>query len=337
MNKYRFAIIGCRHLHMLEFIDEMLQLGHEFVGIYEAENKSYCDLVVQKYQVKVFNTLDELLREEIDIVGCADINAKKIDVIELCEQHNIHIMVDKPIITNQVQYERLEKVVTNNRIQVGLMLTERFQPAFNTLKTMIDDKEFGVITHIYMRKPHRLLKEKREEWFFSKELSGGIIVDLLIHDFDLVRWLTGMNIMKLAGYLSKSILPEYESFYDTVSLSMLLDDGTPVQLYADWHTPTSSWTWGDGRVFITGSEGSAEIRLQGDPFIDKQSLLFFGNHQEPIKKITLRKPNTNLAEDFINRIEGKPHVINHLAILSATKDTLIADSLVTKINRSLQK
>ncbi|OCA85969.1 hypothetical protein A8F94_14070 [Bacillus sp. FJAT-27225] len=333
MKPYRFAVVGCRHFHILEFIDEMIKLGHQFAGIYESENSSYRDTITNKYLVKSFGSLNDLLPENLDIVVCSDINSRKIDVVEWCEKHRIHIMADKPIVTSFEQYERLERVMSRNHIQVGMMLTERFQPVFQTLKRLMDERRFGDITHISVKKPHRLGKAKREPWFFSKSLSGGIVVDLLIHDFDLLRWLTGMEATKINGYMTKNILPEYEDFYDVASFSVLLTNRLPVQLYADWHTPSSSWTWGDGRVFITGTEGCAELRLQGDPFIEKQSLLLYGSHQEALQKIALQQPDSGLAADFIYRIEGNAHSITHQAILDATMDTLQADAQAIKINR----
>jgi predicted dehydrogenase len=331
VKRYRFAVIGCRHFHIVEFINEMIHLGHEFIGIYEMENINNRDIITEKYKVDSYDNLDDLLSKEIDIVGCADINSRKIDVIELCENHQIHIMTDKPIVTSIKQYDRLERIIRRNQIQVGMMLTERFQPVFQTLKRMVDERKFGEITHISMRKPHRLSKAKREPWFFSKTLSGGIIVDLLIHDFDLIRWLTGMEVTEINGYIAKNMLPEYEDFYDTASVGVLLNNSLPVQLYSDWHTPSNSWTWGDGRVFITGTEGCAELRLQGDPLIEKQSLLLYGSHQELLQKIPLQQPHSTLANDFINRIEGKSAFITHQAILEATMDTLEADRKVRKI------
>jgi predicted dehydrogenase len=333
VKKYRFAVIGCRHFHILEFIDEMIQSGSSFVGIYETENALYRNTITEKYQVKTFESIQDVFREKIDIVVCSDINSRKVEIIELCEKNKIHIIVDKPIVTTLEQYERLEKVISRGQIQIGMMLTERFQPVFQTLKSMLINKSFGDITHISMRKPHRLAKEKREPWFFSKELSVGIIIDLLVHDFDLIRWLTGFKVTKINGFKSKQCSADYKDFYDTTSLSVLLNDEIPVQLYADWHTPSASWTWGDGRVFITGTEGYAELRLNGDPYIEKKGLLFYGSHTEPIKKINIQESGLTVTNDFINRIEGNSHIVSHQNILDATMDTLLADEQVFSIKR----
>ncbi|WP_261131561.1 Gfo/Idh/MocA family protein [Bacillus sp. Marseille-Q3570] len=334
MSKLTFAIIGCRHFHIQDFIKEMLDMGHHCSGIYEDRNIHLRTKISDKFQLPIFNRLEDLFTEDLDIVGCASKNSEKITIVELCEKHGINIMVDKPIITSDEGYERLKSVIEREKIQVGLMLTERFQPIFMTLKNMIQTECFGEITHISMRKPHRLSKESREEWFFEKNLSGGIIIDLCIHDFDLLRWLTNKEITTLQGYMTKNFLNEYPDFYDTASLHVLLDDELPVQLYVDWHTPSASWTWGDGRVFITGTKGCAELRLQGDPFISNESLLLFTSHEQKTQLIECPKSSLNVSNDFIARTKGEDCSITHEDILKASKLTLEADRLVAKKQNS---
>lgn len=332
MGKLKFAIVGCRHLHIMDFVKEMTDLGHDCIGIYEPDNERLRSILKREYQLPVIEDLETLFKSDIDIVGCASINREKIDVIEKCEQHRIHVMVDKPIVTSKEDLDRLEKVMKRKLIQVGMMLTERFQPAFFTLQRLIENGDLGKITHISMRKPHRLSAENREPWFFSKEQSGGMIIDLLIHDFDLIGWLTEKSVTHVHGYMTKSILPEYPDFYDTASLSVLLDHDLPVQLYVDWLTPKSSWTWGDGRVFVTGTMGTVELRLQGDPFVEKECLCFYMNDDLPLQKVELRSPAFGLAEDFIERINGDEGFINHKDILRASKDVLLADDSVQRLH-----
>ncbi|MGP4079098.1 Gfo/Idh/MocA family protein [Pseudalkalibacillus sp. R45] len=335
MSEFTFAIIGCRHFHIQDFIQEMLELGHHCAGIYEDTNIHLSTSISEKFQIPIFDRLEDLLARDLDIIGCASKNSAKIDIIEFCENNGIHVMVDKPIITSEEGYERLNTIIDNGKIQVGVMLTERFQPIFMTLKDMIQSDQFGDITHISMRKPHRLAKESREEWFFNKDESGGIIIDLSIHDFDLLRWLTKKEITTIQGYMTKNMLDEYPDFFDTASMQVLLDDNLPVQLYVDWHTPSASWTWGDGRVFITGTKGCAELRLQGDPYITKDSLFLFTAHKQTTQIIQCPQPSANVSTDFIARIKDEQGSITHEDILIASKLTLEADRIVTKIDKNL--
>ncbi|MDN5277391.1 MAG: hypothetical protein PWR01_1356 [Clostridiales bacterium] len=78
----RFGIYGCRHAHIAEFVDEMLKLGHEFVGIYETE-LDIAKGMAEKYKVPIFDKGEELLKLKPDVIGTSAVNNRKIDIIEL--------------------------------------------------------------------------------------------------------------------------------------------------------------------------------------------------------------------------------------------------------------
>ncbi|WP_246067480.1 Gfo/Idh/MocA family protein [Paenibacillus koleovorans] len=331
-SKNQFSIIGCQHAHIHTFIAEMLALDYECVGIYEPEHLELARTTSDKFSIPIFEHFDpsQLLGEQIDVVGCAAINNRKIEIIELCEKQGKHIMLDKPAVTSRVGLTRLQAVAARGRIQIGMLLTERFRPSIYTLKRQIDEATLGRIVSIGMRKPHRLNPGIRPDWFYSRERSGGIVVDLLIHDFDLLRWLTGCEIVSSVGSISKHHLPERPDFYDTASVQVELEGGLVAQLYADWHTPDKSWTWGDGRIFINGTEGCAELRLSGDPFITAdQPLLLQITNREAVTRPTLVQPPVTITRDFLNRIYGCCDVIvTQDDILLAMAATIEADEQV---------
>ena len=103
------------------------------------------------------------------------------------------------------------------------------------------------------------------------------------------------------------------------------------QLYADWHTPAKSWTWGDGRIFVTGTEGFAELRLTGDPFVDKAPLFMSTTHAKESERVTLIEPPHTITGDFLQRIAAQPSLLSGEDILIATEATIAADEQVTKI------
>lgn len=337
MRARQFAIIGCQHAHIGIFISEMLELGHTCAGIYEDENAELAQSIAEQYGIPVTGDIESLLGESVDVVGCASINNKKIDVIELCESRGKHVMVDKPAVTCSKGLERLKAVIRRGRIQVGMLLTERFHPAIYTLKRRIEQGDLGDIITVGMRKPHRLDAARRPEWFFSKEQSGGIVVDLLVHDFDLLRWFTGSEIEAIDGYMGKTILPEHETFYNTASLQVVMEGSVVAQLYADWHTPSRSWTWGDGRIFVTGTEGFAELRLQGDPLVQDAAVMIQLTNDAPAALLSLEQPPWSISADFIRRMDGQPSMISHNDILKTTEATILADGLVNVIHTQERK
>ncbi|WP_096438592.1 Gfo/Idh/MocA family protein [Alteribacter populi] len=332
MDRLKFSIIGCQHEHISIFIQEMLDLGHECVGIYEKENQSLAQKLGDRLDVPVIEDRDMLLTNEIDLVGSSAINNEKIDIVELCEKYGKHIMLDKPAVTNDEGYQRLEQVIQRGKIKIGMLLTERYRPAFYTLKDQIVQGKLGDIVNISIRKPHKLSPSTRPKWHFSKEQCGGLVIDLFVHDFDLLRWLTGKEIERTSGLVAKNILPEYPTFYDTATLQVMLEGYTLVQLYADWHTPESSLTYGDGRVFVVGTKGYAELKLTGDPTSVGESIMMQMTHEDPPEQVDLQTITSTITEDFLNQIHDNSGSITHDDILATSRATLDADGKVEKVS-----
>lgn len=323
-----YGIIGCQHAHIEIFIEQMQQLGHRCLGIYEQENHVLADNIAKKFNIERVDSAECLLVNEISVIGSSAINREKIDVIELCEQYGKHIMVDKPAVVNRSDLERLKAVAERGRIQIGMLLTERFHPAVYTLKRVIDQGQLGEIVSIGMRKPHRLNAASRPDWFFDKSQCGGILIDLLIHDYDLLTWFTGTSVAATVGTVGKNILPNYPSFYNTVNAQVTMSDGVVMQLYADWHTADQSWTWGDGRIFVTGTKGFAELRLSGESKNEGQPLMLLVNDQQQWHEVSILQPAMTITEDFIRRLEGESGMLNHHEIVAASEAVIKADEQV---------
>lgn len=322
---YTFGIIGCQHGHIAMFISEMLEMGHTCAGIYDEGDSAMPEAIARKYGIPLVRDINELLAPAVQIIGSSAVNNEKIDVIELCERHGKHVMLDKPAVSGREGLDRLAAVFGRGAIQVGMLLPTRFKATPVALKRMVDDGELGDIVSISMRKPHKLTPGKRLDWHFSKRQNGGIIVDLLIHDFDFVRWLTGKEFVSVQSVATKNILPQYPDFYDVTTAQIVLEGGIVAQLYADWHTPEACWTWGDCRIFIVGTKGSAELRMSGDPAVDDGELMFRMTHDEPFVRVEAESARLTMSGDFINRIEGRACRAGHDDLYLSSKATVEAD------------
>ncbi len=327
MEKLKFAIIGCEHVHISIFVEEMLALGHEGIGICEPRNHELATALAEKFGIPLIEDAEQLIAAA-DVIGSAAINNEKIDIVERCERAGKPIMIDKPAATNRRDYERLRTVAARGNIEVGMLLTERFHPAIYTLKQKVDQALLGDLVAISMRKPHQLNPASRPPWFFSKEQCGGILIDLLIHDYDLLRWLTGSEVVKSQGNMIQRLLPEHPGFYDSVSVQVVMENGVTAQLYADWYTPDKSWTWGDGRICVTGTEGFAELRLSGDPFVAADPLLLCTTNSEQPTRMTLIEAADSISADFLKRVNGQPSLLTNEDVLAATLASIEADEQV---------
>jgi predicted dehydrogenase len=336
----KFAVVGCQHFHINAFIDEMRQLGHEFAGVFEWGNRNleenpwyeefFAQACARKYEVPLFQTEDELLSQGIGLIGCAARNDEKIEVIEWAEAHGIHVMADKPAVIDYQGLQRLQRVAARDKIKVGMMLTGRFSPNQYTLKQLIDNDVLGEIYDFTFLKPHKLNPMERPKWFFDKKINGGLIIDIMIHDVDMLGWLLDREMTGIHAALVKNILPEHPDFYNNAIVNLLFDRGMTATLKADWLMPEAFDLWGDGRIFVSGSKGRAEIRIAGDVLGAPGPYITQATHTEKTVRVEAARPPVNLSQDFINRTQGKPHLITAQQIHDCHAAVLRIDAAGTK-------
>ena len=327
----RFGILGYRHVHIEMFIQEMLQLGHTFIGICE-KNHQFAGPLAAKYGVTLIEDEEVFFDLEPDIIGTSEVNNKKIDIIEKCDKRCIHVMVDKPAVTNIKDYEKLSKIVDKDKIKVGMMLTERFNPPIFSAWKLIKNGEIGELISLTFMKPHRLREGSREPWHFSKTENGGIIIDLLIHDFDLIRWFTDSEILDSYGYIRNAGHSRYPDFFDSTNIIMKTQNGVVASLEADWRLPDKYWTWGDGRINCVGTCGRIEVKTVGDLAVKKEPYATLITNDGEYRILDNEPVPTSLTQDFLERIAGKKEVIiTSTDILKALHAALVVDERVINI------
>ena len=115
----------------------------------------------------------------------------------------------------------------------------------------------GRVLQVTILAPHRLNRPVRPDWFFEKQENGGIITDLGSHQIE--QFLTYCG-AKTARVLHSAVANygnrDKKDFYDFGEASLLADNGATCWFRVDWFTPDGLGAWGDGRVFIMGTEGS---------------------------------------------------------------------------------
>lgn len=327
----KFAIVGCQHYHIKSFIEEMIKEGHQFAGIFDQSDYPIPGQYAASYGVPLFQSMDELLEQGVEIIGSAGPNISKIDVIEWAEKYGIHVMTDKPVVIDQNGLSRLRQVIDRKRIKLGMMLTARFAPAQFTLKAMIDEGLLGEIEDFTFLKPHKLHPAARPDWFFDKTLNGGLIIDLMIHDVDMLWWFTGKEIVGHNSMLIKNRFPEYPSLYENAVVNVLLEGHITATMKSDWLMPEAFESWGDGRIFVSGTKGRAEIRTSGDPLGQPGPFVAFTDHHNKTTRWEIKTPPATLAADFLNQIAGKPHRLSVEDVYRANAAVLNIDRASTKL------
>jgi hypothetical protein len=95
---------------------------------------------------------------------------------------------------------------------------------------------------------------------------------------------------------------------------------------------------GDCRIFVTGTEGSAELRLSGDPSSAANEELYFQiTHGEPFVRVMPEAVPVSITQDFVNRIEGRASLLTHRDVIEASRATLLADENANIVDGTKKK
>ncbi|MBT6545041.1 MAG: gfo/Idh/MocA family oxidoreductase, partial [Rhodobacteraceae bacterium] len=104
----------------------------------------------------------------------------------------------------------------------------------------------------------------RPDWFFERERYGGILTDIGSHQIDQFLYFTGATDVEIPHALAEnSTMRDRPGFQDFGEM-VLRSGNAHGYIRVDWFTPGGLPTWGDGRLFIQGTDGYIELRKYTD-------------------------------------------------------------------------
>ena len=125
----------------------------------------------------------------------------------------------------------------------------RFFTAFRTIKDYVDSGRFGgVVSAEFRREGGSRGPMGYENWFRNKEFSGGAMLDLHIHDVDMLIALLGMPTAVSA--MARNLIPG--SGYDAMSVNYRFGDGAFANATCDWTIPHDKFNTRTIRVNLDG-------------------------------------------------------------------------------------
>jgi len=266
----------------------------KIIGISDI-NKSIAKTVAKKFGIKPFFDYKEMLKEiDAAIIATPTITHYKITMDLL--NYGKHVLVEKPICDNTKQAFDLVKKGEKNNLVLAVGHIERYNPATKFVKDSVTEGKFGEII---------TLTSKRVSNFPGRIKDVGVMMDLGIHDIDIMHFLAGKieSVYAKAGRFNKNI--EYEDYANIV---LNFENNVCGIIEVNWLTPIKI-----RKMFLTCSENFVEI-----DYIDQSvtiSSSFFKKIDEmnlyhvPIQynvnhvALEKKEPLKNEIDDFIYAIE----------------------------------
>lgn len=205
-----------------------------------------------KYHYNDYRAL--LDREDIDAVVIVTPTATHVEVIKAAAAAGKHIFSEKPLAqTLELCDEAIQAVCAAGvKLQLGFM--RRFDAGYVMAKQKIDEGVIGapVMFRSTGRDPRRTSLE-----FARRENSGGLIMDMGVHDFDAARWLMGSEVVRVYSEGGCLVYPELKEVGDIDNAMVNLKFASGAVGNID---VSRNAVYGyDIRTEVLGSEGSLMI------------------------------------------------------------------------------
>jgi predicted dehydrogenase len=207
--------MGSNHARVLTDIP-----GVQVAGIVDPDSKRRSS-VAATLDCPEFNDLDALIDAGVDAVTIAAPTHLHHDIALACIARGIHVLVEKPIAPTVAEGRAI--VAAAKRAGVVLMVghVERFNPAVESIKRAIKDQDILSIAIT------------RVGPFPPRMSNVGVVIDLAVHDIDLIRWFTDSEIVEIQPQLSSAVA-ERE---DIALLQFRTASGVLAHINTNWLTP----------------------------------------------------------------------------------------------------
>jgi predicted dehydrogenase len=181
MEKLPIGVIGVGHLGKLHTKMFKQIENCELTGVFDA-NPEQAKAVSQEFGVPAFNSIEELL-SKVKAVSIAAVTSAHHEIAKKCLQNNVHVFVEKPITTTIEQAEELVEIAKNNNLKLQVGHIERFNPGLISLESYISEPRF--------------IQTDRLSQFNPRGTDVAVVLDLMIHDIDIILSLIKSNIKQI--------------------------------------------------------------------------------------------------------------------------------------------
>lgn len=177
----KIGVLGAGHLGKIHIrcIQESDQL--ELAGFYDPDQK-ISEKVKKEYNIRRFPDIQTLI-EKTDIVDIVTPTVSHFECAIQSLKGFRHVFIEKPVVTTPAEAKQLISLAKEAEVKVQVGHVERFNPAFTAVQS-------------YFTKP-MFIETHRLSQFNPRGTDVPVILDLMIHDIDIVLSVVRSNIKKI--------------------------------------------------------------------------------------------------------------------------------------------
>jgi len=177
----KIGVLGVGHLGKVHVKCIRMINDYELVGFYDPDPEKSSE-AVKKFGLKQFNSESSLI-DEVDVVDIVTPTVSHFACATEAIKKGKHVFIEKPVVTTPEEALQLIELSSEAEVKVQVGHVERFNPAFTSVKNSLNRPMFI--------EAHRLSE------FNPRGTDVPVVLDLMIHDIDIVLSVVKSSILKI--------------------------------------------------------------------------------------------------------------------------------------------
>jgi myo-inositol 2-dehydrogenase/D-chiro-inositol 1-dehydrogenase len=226
----------------------------------------------------------------------------EIDTVFVCSSTDTHseyiikaangkknIFCEKPISFNSEETNNAIEAVRNNNVKLQIGFNRRFDKHFLDVRKAVKENKIGEpqIIKITSRDPEAPAIEYVEK-------TGGMFMDMTIHDFDMARYLTNSDVVDVTVKAANLIKPEFKKYddVDTAIIILTFENGA-IGVIDNSRQATYGY---DQRIEVFGNEGV--VYAENEDITNVSISNGSGTSKRPLKNFFLDRYHEAYAQEI---------------------------------------
>lgn len=234
----------------------------EIVGVASEDTDSAANLAGE-LGGKPYESYAALLND-VDVVDiCAPSHLHR-DMVEQAAAAGKHIFCEKPIALTVEDGAAMIAACERAGVRLFVGMVLHFFPEYISMKRAIDGGNIGTPQVVRLTRASYRPKKAADNWFMDEAKSGGMMIDLMIHDFEMSRWLAKGEVVRV---FARTIRSQHPNVLEDHGLAILrFDNGAMAHIEGSWAYPVPMFSVraevaGDGGLIEWDSDETAPIAV----------------------------------------------------------------------------
>ena len=161
----------------------------EIVG-FTAETQTEAVAISEQYETNTYRSLEDML-PDVDVVDICSPTHLHHEMALKAAAAGKHIVCEKPLARTTKQAREILAACQKAGVQLLVAHVVRFFPEYALARSAVAEGQIGKPGLIRLHRGSYRPKKPAGNWFLDEVKSGGILMDLMIHDYDYARWVAG--------------------------------------------------------------------------------------------------------------------------------------------------